>query len=395
MIGNRLRTTIVLAIGIGLGVVFAEHFYKACSGSTENGPEIPVYVHDDHAFVDEISQSRRNAIVRAVEAVEPAVVSVNTFFLKERPFRYRDPFFDFFSPFAVLRQKVPGIGSGFVVREDGWILTNDHVIEDAVSISVTLPDHRHFEVKDISRQVLRATQSDVALIHLEGVKGLPTARLGNSDDIIIGEWAIAIGNPFGLAIGDPQPTVTVGVISAKDRGFQVPQDSRAYKKMIQTDAAINRGNSGGPLVNGSGEVIGVNTFIFTEGRGGSVGIGFAIPVNKAKRVMDELLRYGRTREFWTGISVVGMNRWIAARLGIPYVEGALITEVEDNSPGASAGLKSGDVIVAVNGRPIQDDEGALEAFQGGSVGEVFELGVMRKARKVEVDLVLEQDRRRN
>jgi serine protease Do len=333
--------------------------------------------------------------VQAVEAVEPAVGSVTTSFLEEAPVRYRDPFFDFFYPFVVLKkQKVPGIGSGFIVREDGLILTNAHVVEGAESISVTLPDRRQFEVRDIRRQVLSDPESDVALIRLEGVRGLPAVRFGNSDDIIIGEWAIAIGNPFGLDFGgDPRPTVTVGVISARDRDVRADA-RRFYRKMIQTDAAINRGNSGGPLVNGAGEVVGINTVIYTEGEGGSIGIGFAIPSNRARRVMEELLDYGRTREFWTGISVMRMTPWIAARLGLESTEGALIDKGEEDRPGARAGLRPRDVIVEVNGKPIKSDDDALNAFQGGSVGERFQLLVLRNGRQVQAHLALEQDPRR-
>jgi serine protease Do len=363
--GRRIRLALVLVAGVALGVLLGGLLRPS------QRKEIPA-VRDSRAFVDGIAESRRNAVVRAVEEVEPAVVSVNTSFVEERPVGYRDPFFDFFYPFGVLRQKVPGIGSGFVVREDGLVLTNAHVVEGAVSIFVSLPDRRQFEVKDIPRQVLRDPESDVALIRLDGAKGLPAVRFGNSDDVIIGEWAIAIGNPFGMDFGDPKPTVTVGVISARDRDIRADA-RRFYRKMIQTDAAINRGNSGGPLVNGAGEVVGINTVIFTEGEGGSIGLGFAIPSNKARRVMEELLQYGRTREFWTGISVVRMNRWMAARLGLESTNGALISEVEGNSPGARAGLRREDVILEVNGRPVQNDDEVLSAFQGGGVGEVFHL----------------------
>ncbi len=391
--GRQVRLALVLAAGVALGVLLGDLLLPG--RRKEAGPGSGVSVaRGSQVFSDGVAESRRNAIVRAVEEVEPAVVSVNILSVEERPVGYRDPFFDFFYPFGVLRQKVPGLGSGFIVREDGLVLTNDHVVEGAVSISVTLPDRRKFEVKDIRRQVLRDPESDVALIRLDGVKGLPTLRFGNSDEVIIGEWAIAIGNPFGLdLVGDPQPTVTVGVISARDRDVQSGAH-RMHKKMIQTDAAINRGNSGGPLVNGSGEVIGINTVIFTEGEGGSIGLGFAIPSNKARRVMEELLHYGRTREFWTGVSVVGMNRWMAAKLGLESTNGALISEVEENSPGAHAGLRPGDVIVEVNGKPVQNDDDVLSAFQGGSVGEVLQLIVWRDGRRVSVRLVLEQDTRR-
>ena len=397
MTGRRVRLALILVAGIALGALLWDHLRPARREETGPGPGVRVpVVQDGRGFANDIAESRRNAIVRAVEAVEPAVVSVNTFSVEERPVRFRDPFFDFFYTFAVLRQKVPGIGSGFIVREDGLVLTNAHVVERADAISVTLPDRRQFEVKDIQKQVLRDPESDVALIRLDGVRELPNVRFGDSDDVIIGEWAIAIGNPFGLVIEDPQPTVTVGVISARDRNVQPPESAsyRVYKKMIQTDAAINRGNSGGPLVNGAGEVIGINTVIFTEGEGGSVGVGFAIPSNKARRVMEELLLYGRPREFWTGISVMRMTPWIAARLGLDSAEGALINEVEDNSPGERAGLRQGDVIVEVNGKPIRNDEDTLNAFQGGSVGEVFQLTVLRNGRRMQMRLVLEQDPRR-
>ncbi len=395
---TRVRLALILVAGIALGALLWDQLRPARREEAVSGPRARVpAAQGGRAFADDIAESRRNAIVRAVEAVEPAVVSVNTSSVEERPVRFRDPFFDFFYPFAVLRQKVPGIGSGFVVREDGLVLTNAHVVEGADAISVTLPDRRKFEVRDIQRQVLKDSESDVALIRLGGVEKLPTVRFGDSDDVIIGEWAIAIGNPFGLDIGDSQPTVTVGVISAKDRDFQSQEDARSYrtyKKMIQTDAAINRGNSGGPLVNGAGEVVGINTFIFTEGGGGSIGVGFAIPSNKARRVMEELLRYGRPREFWTGFSVMRMTPWIAARLGLGSTEGALVDEVEGDSPGRRAGLRPGDVIVEVNGKPIKDDEDALNAFQGGSVGEAFQVTVLRNGHRMQMRLVLEQDPRR-
>ena len=386
--GRRVGLALVLVAGVALGALLGDLLLSV--RRKEAG--VPA-ARDSRAGADDVAASRRNAIVRAVEEVEPAVVSVNTFSVEEQPVGYRDPFFDFFYRLGTLRQKVPGIGSGFIVREDGLVLTNYHVVEGAISISVSLPDRREFEVKDIRRQVLRDPESDVALIRLDGAKGLPAVRLGDSDGVIIGEWAIAIGNPFGLAFGDPKPTVTVGVISARDRDIRA-DDRRFYRKMIQTDAAINRGNSGGPLVNGAGEVIGINTFIFTENGGGSIGVGFAIPSDRARRVMAELLQYGRTREFWTGVAVVRMNRWMATRLGLASTEGALINEVEGDSPGARAGLKPGDVIVEVNGKPVKNDDDVLNAFQGGSVGEVFQLIVWRDGRRISVPVMLEQDPRR-
>ena len=338
-----------------------------------------------------IEASRLNAIVRAVEKVAPSVVGVTTTTLEEYRVKYRHPIWEFFYYPGIVQEKKPSIGSGFVIREDGYILTNHHVIEGAEEITVTFADGRSFDVKDIRNNVMVDRQMDLAVIHIDA-NGLPTAELGDSDDIIIGEWAIAIGNPFGLLIEDPKPTVTVGVVSAVGRNFRLAEAEEGdhiYQNMIQTDASINPGNSGGPLVNSVGQVIGTNTFIFSKS-GGSLGIGFAIPINAAAEMAAQLIEGGR-QEFWTGFWLhADLTPWLAHALGLATASGALITRVEDESPSSRAGLSPGDLILRVNGQRVLNDEDVAEAFRAGRVGEVFTLVLLRGRRQFESKLVLEK-----
>jgi len=226
---------------------------------------------------------RINSITEAVKAVEPAVVSINV--IKTEYVRAASPFgfgfFDFFGSIPLLRQ-VESIGSGVIYDSNGYIITNAHVVSGAAQIKVILPDKREFSgtvagIDDIH---------DIAKVKINGNK-LPAAQLGNSNDLITGEWSIALGNPYGFLLNDSKPSVSVGVISAINRNFAARQDRREYKAMIQTDAAINQGNSGGPLVNINGEVVGINTFILSES-GGNIGIGFAIPINSVKNILVKL-----------------------------------------------------------------------------------------------------------
>lgn len=226
---------------------------------------------------------RHNAITSAVQEVEPAVVSVNV--IKTESLRmgspFGIPFFDFFD-FAPMQRQVQSIGTGIIYDKAGYIITNAHVVQGATQIKVVLPDKREFDASVIGSD----PQHDIAKLKING-SNLPVARLGSSKDLIIGEWAIALGNPYGFLMNDSKPSVSVGVISALNRSFAPRQDKRSYRNMIQTDAAINPGNSGGPLVNINGEVIGVNTFIFSES-GGNIGIGFAIPIETVKATLAGL-----------------------------------------------------------------------------------------------------------
>ena len=343
-----------------------------------------------HALGDTLAAGRRNAIVRAVEAAEPAVVSVSVVALRHYAVRspfslFDDPFFApfFWGPGREYVRKVTNMGSGFIVNPDGHILTNEHVVAGAEEIAVTLSDGRELEAQLLSADVAQ----DVAVLKIEG-EDLPTVILGDSDDVILGEWAIAIGNPFGYLISDARPTVTVGVISALDRDFEPQRGTgRVYRGMIQTDAAINPGNSGGPLLNSLGEVIGINTFIFSES-GGSLGIGFALPISRAVRTLDELLTYGHLRTPWTGLTVQRVDRLIARSLGLPRTMGVIVAEVASQSPGQAAGVRVGDVILAVDGRDIRDSDEIRQAFRGASVGDEYTLTVWRDGEALSLQMQL-------
>ena len=289
----------------------------------------------------EIDASRKNAIVRAVEKVAPSVVGVTTVSFEHVDVRVVHPFWDLFWYPGTVRKERPGIGSGVVIRSDGYILTNHHVVEGARDITVTFSDGRSLKVQDTRKDVMVDPGADLAVIRVNATD-LPVPELGDSEDVIIGEWAIAIGNPFGLLIEEPEPTVTVGVVSAVNRNLSLQQDEggHSYSNMIQTDASINPGNSGGPLVNGVGQVIGINTFIFTKS-GGSLGIGFALPVNRAREIAERLIA-GGVQEFWTGFEVhPNLTPGLAHALGLYTHRGALITRVADRSPGVSRKAESG------------------------------------------------------
>ena len=231
----------------------------------------------------DINKSRETAITRAIERVSPAVASINVIQLKEVATRspFYDPFFQHFFPYELHRQRIKSSGSGVVVSPDGYVITNYHVVENALEIIVTLPGGEEYEAVVIGTD----SMTDLALLKSEG-GNFSFATLGNSDELIIGEWVVALGNPYGLFDVSDQPTATAGIISAVNMDFGQQKSGQVFQNMIQTDAAINPGNSGGPLVNSHGEVVGINTFIFTGSANsqGSIGIGFAIPIIHAKNI---------------------------------------------------------------------------------------------------------------
>ena len=323
-----------------------------------------------------LESARRTAITQAVERVAPAVVTVQTESVERVPV---DPFEYFFGGRSGERTE-SGIGSGFLTRADGVIITNAHVVAGASRISVALRDGTTFPARLVGADEL----NDIAVLKIEA-NNLPVAPLGSSSDLLVGEWAVAIGNPFGFLLGNTEPSVTTGVISAVGRNLiGRAEGGGTYLDMVQTDASINPGNSGGPLVNAMGEVIGVNSSIYSPS-GGSIGLGFAIPINRARRIADDLLAHGSVRRPWIGIKLQ------LPRGGDPRAilqAGATVASVVPNSPAARAGITPGDQITRAGDRDIRnpfDWEALLLELR---VGETVPLLVRRDGRERTIDVAI-------
>ncbi|OPX18170.1 hypothetical protein BXT86_02615 [candidate division WOR-3 bacterium 4484_100] len=341
---------------------------------------------------DEVSNQRANAIVQAAQKVSPAVVSITviqTTTVTTTPFLspfsdkfFRDFFRDFF-PEYYYKKKIKSLGTGVLISADGYILTNEHVITNAQELHITLPDAREFKGHIIATDRVH----DLALIKIDA-RNLPYAELGNSDDLMIGEWVIALGNPFGFLLEDTRPTVTVGVVSALNRSIKSTNSERIYKNMIQTDAAINPGNSGGPLVNILGQVIGINTFILTSG-GGSEGIGFARPINIARKFINEAKKYHRLRTPWIGAWTQDITPTIARAMGIPP-RGVLVSNVDPNSPAQRSGIKEGDRIIRVNDNNISNVADWRKAIANIFVDDTMEVVLLRNGDTLKIKMVVSE-----
>jgi serine protease Do len=316
------------------------------------------------ALVTSDLASRRDAVVQVVEKVSPAVVYVGTVQVVERNFRSFSPLDDFFFGPRERTEAVEGLGSGVIIEPSGIILTNEHVIRGASQIHVILADGRKLDADVIGSD----NDNDLAVLKVAAKGPLPAAKLGASNDLMIGEKVIAIGSPFGL-----KKTVTVGVVSAVGRSFKA--DNRTYDDFIQTDASINPGNSGGPLMNIDGEVIGINSAIYAGGQG----IGFAIPADKVRRIVTELSQFGKLRPSWVGFEVENLNPKVARGAGWDRTFGALVVSVEQGSPAETAGVQEGDIVMSAGGHQV-DDANELRArlksypAKAGFVLEVFRDG---------------------
>lgn len=378
------RKTFILTI-FALSAVFAASFLylnsKVSSPLFSSGDPINLSLtslQTAQQLQDEISNSRKNIITETVQKVSPSIVGINVTEIR----KYNDPFSSFFDdPFfrqffgnrGSYNQKVQGLGSGYIISPDGYIVTNDHVAGNASEITVTMTDGTHHEAKLIGSDPV----SDICLLKIDG-DNLPYVELGNSDDVIIGEWVIALGNPFGLFELNDKPTVTVGVISATGMNLE-PINDRYYLNMIQTDAAINGGNSGGALVNSIGQVIGMNTLIYTAGGvQGNIGLGFAIPVNKIKRIVTELKQSGKIdRDFQIGMSIQSIDSGIANYYNLKSSKGVIVTKIVPNTPADLAGLKPGDIITEIEGYKINDEKTIFGVFQEFRTGQEITVKIVR------------------
>ena len=384
--------TVPLLLGFGIG-----YFVKPSGVKTANAADTTF----DRAFSqsaqaqdkaaqgdDQLRTSRQNSITRAVARVSPAVVGINVIAMQQvNPFGgfFNDPLFKQFFGDQTYNQEVKELGSGFIVSPDGYIVTNDHVAGKATDITITLSGGKQMKAKVVGSD----SYTDICLLKVDG-KELPYVTLGNSDDVIIGEWTIAFGNPFGLFEINDKPTVTVGVISAT--GMKLGQmENRYYRDMIETDAAINGGNSGGPLVNSNGDVIGMNTLIFTAGQSSTyIGYGFAIPINKIKKVVTDLKKKGKiSHEITAGFDVQPVDARIAQYLGLKQVKGVIVSDIHPGGPAVAAGLKIGDVVLEANGEKVNSDNDILAIMVESIPGDILKFKVYRDHKTIDISLKLE------
>lgn len=389
--------TLFFGVLMGIGItlfLFSQNFLKksvVVERPTHSNEAKRVYT--TAAVREDITSSRQNAIVKAAQKVGPTVVSLSVVqvrVVRESPFfsPFGDEFFDefwreYFRP-REYKEKIYSIGSGVIISPDGYILTNEHVVRGADELKVTLTAGEEYQGKVIGQDVA----SDLSVVKIDA-KNLPYASLGNSEDLISGEWVIAVGNPFGYLLDDPNPTVTVGVVSAVNRDIKRERGQvQIYRKMIQTDAAINPGNSGGPLVNAEGEVIGINTFIFTTSRG-SEGIGFAIPINRAKAILSDLIKPGEVIRTWIGLKVQDLTPLLAQSLELENREGVIVSDVEEESPAEKAGLKRKDVIIKANGQKIKNSSDWEDLVYLAREGEQIEISFLRNGKEMNTKLVPE------
>ncbi len=339
-----------------------------------------------------------NAVIDAAERAMPAVVSIHVRGTRLVYYSFRDPFMRMLYGNQMARKPVNGMGSGVIIDPDGIVITNDHVINITneenidferanITIQVVLSDGRSYQAKVIKHFPVQ----DIAILSIDG-DNLPYIEIGESQKLHQGQTVIAIGNPFGDALTGgllgSEPTVTRGIISATKRNLSIPADNitRYYRKMLQTDASINEGNSGGALIDLRGRLVGINTAIFSPGGSGSVGIGFAFPSDRVRLILDSVREDGDIGQWFTGIKVQDMTRPIAQNLGFDGSAGVLVSDTEAGSPGEKSGLKRGDIIVKVDGFTVTSPKEIVNIFQGAIPGETVNLTVYRDKTYLELEL---------
>ncbi len=361
--------------------------------ATAASPNPPPQVKQGGPSKDQIFIEQESPFVQVAERVSPAVVNIRADKVLQRgSFQDLGPFEDFFRRFfGEAPDRHPStyrgssLGSGFIFRNDGYIITNNHVVSDAENVLVKLPDGTEHKARVVGLD----KDTDIAVLKIDVDNQLPVAQLGNSDDLKVGEWVMAIGNPFpelGL-----DRTVTVGVVSAKGRGNLNfgPEDTPQYQNYIQTDASINPGNSGGPLVNVNGEVVGINSAIANlTGVGFNIGIGFAIPVNLAKAVIPDLIQKGKVSRGFLGITFQPVDKATADALDLPSVQGVLVRTVQPGTPADKAGIKMGDVISELDGWTITDDQKFRMMVAQAGPGSEVTLEIIREGKKLDRRLTL-------
>ena len=388
------KTKIVIfsiLIGILVGLILASNFSLTKKGFADNESEVfsEAQPKQTEATVPSQLETTSRAFVDIAKRVIPTVVSITS----EKVVKVKDPFSKFFHSDDFFRKffRQPdgngdqeytqrGLGSGVIVSADGFILTNYHVVKEADEISVVI-DRKPYEGKIVGTD----PATDIAVVKIE-TQELPAIALGNSDGLEVGEWVLAIGSPFDLRL---QHTVTSGIISAKGRTLSLSGEL-TYQDFIQTDAAINPGNSGGALVNIRGELIGINTAIYAGNSGGNVGIGFAVPINLARQVMEDLINHGEVVRGYLGVYITTPDEELSQALKIPDNKGAVVTEVVKDTPADNAGLKKYDVIVEVEGQKIDDSQELTNRIASFKPGNKIDLKVIRDGEERTVTVALEK-----
>jgi serine protease Do len=372
--GKKAFFTIMFIIS---ALLLVSNFYPA--QVSEAKPTVSYQVPEN--FTD-LAKMASPAVVniRTVKTIKGGGRVYRHFF--NSPFGNQDPFNDFFDKFfgnELQRDfKQRSLGSGFIINKEGYIVTNNHVIEDADKIKVKLKNGKEFDAEIVGRD----PNTDIALIKIKSKNDLPVVKLGDSDALNVGQWVVAIGSPFGL-----EHTVTAGIVSAKGRII----GSGPYDDFIQTDASINPGNSGGPLINMEGEVVGINTAIIASGQG----IGFAIPINSAKRIVDQLKSSGEVTRGWLGVGIQDLSEELAEYYGIKEGKGVLVTEVFPGDPADEAGIKPKDIVLSVNGKKVENSRELSKLIAGTSIGDTVKIKVLRNGieKKFGVKVVKREDDR--
>lgn len=369
--GRKTFIMFLLAFLIGFFVVSVVEVLRSSFAPSGPGPDVQAASAVSTGDVARAPFS----FADLAEKLKPSVVNISTTktvrsgvlrspFGRGTPFDRNfggDDFFErFFGDMPQRQFKQKSLGSGFIISHDGYIFTNNHVVEQADKILVKLSDGKEYEAKVIGKDA----KTDIALIKIKPNDSLPVAETGDSEKLRVGDWVLAIGNPFGL-----EQTVTAGIVSAKGRVI----GAGPYDNFIQTDASINPGNSGGPLFNMEGKVVGINTAIVAQGQG----IGFAIPINMAKTILPDLKAKGKVTRGWLGVSVQDISEDIAKSMKIKDKSGALISDVFKGDPADKAGLKSGDIVTEINGKPVKDTHELLLMIAGFRIGETIKIKIVR------------------
>jgi serine protease Do len=376
MTKGRSALAATLLVGAVIGVALTVSVNRQSCAPAQEGDAMPAPAVLPVASVGSGATVTLPDFSQLVERLSPSIVNISTVSeeaedqLQRR--RDRDPF-DFFYHFGPRRS----LGSGFVLDTSGYIITNHHVVDEASEIVVRLDDEKEYKAEIVGGDA----KTDIAVIKINDAPGLVPVALGDSDELRVGEWVVAVGSPFGL-----DHTVTAGIVSAKGRKINRP-DQSPYDDFIQTDAAINPGNSGGPLVNLKGQVVGINTAIYSRS-GGNIGIGFAIPINLARQIVPQLKEAGYVTRGWLGVLIQPVDEDIAKSLDLPEAQGALVAKVFPDSPAAAAGVEIGDVIIDFDGQQIRKSNDLPSIVASTPVGKAVKITLIRAGNKKTLDVTV-------